>query len=199
MLDNNDFIYDDVNPAPQDDQTQPDVDVDVEAMPQDDTDMDSGAEGGEDQSTSFLLADSLSHFLGDIVTMYSIVHGYHWNVKGKDFKEFHAFFDDIQGEIYESQDRIAEYIVALGYDAPYFPSDFAALTCFQGIDRITSGDIIEMVQSILSMNIQMVEETVALFDLATAAKQNGIANFLADLQDYHTKLGWQLRATLGMH
>jgi starvation-inducible DNA-binding protein len=151
------------------------------------------------ESSSEMLAEALAHFLGDIVSMYHIVHGYHWNVKGKDFKEFHAFFEDIYTDVADAEDRIAEYIVALGFDAPYFPADFAELTCFQNIDRITSGDIMEMAQSILEMNKQMIEETKSLFDIATAAKENGIANFLADRQDAHTKWGWQLRATFGMH
>jgi starvation-inducible DNA-binding protein len=195
MLDPNDFIYDGEAPEDtQDQQVEPDFEPDMEPDMEPQMDEDETVE-----SPSLMLAESLAHFLGDIVTMYSIVHGYHWNVKGKDFKEFHAFFEDIYNDVYDAEDRIAEYVVTLGYDAPYFPADFAELTCLKGIDRITSGDIMDMVQSILSMNDQMIEETKALFDLATAAKENGIANFIADRQDAHAKWGWQLRATLGLH
>jgi starvation-inducible DNA-binding protein len=193
MLDNNEFIYDDVFPE---DETAPEMDADM--IPQE-PESEIEVESVEEKSPSFLLADSLAHFLADTVTMYSIVHGYHWNVKGKDFKEFHSFFGDIYEDVYGAEDQIAEYIVTLGYDAPYFPADFAELTCFKNVERVTSGDINEMVQSILGINAHMVEEIKALFDMATAAKENGIANFIADRQDAHTKWGWQLRATLGQH
>jgi starvation-inducible DNA-binding protein len=189
MLDPNEFIYDDMIPQ---DETAPEIEMDM-------TPQDLEIEHEEEKSPAFLLADSLAHFLADTVTMYSIVHGYHWNVKGKDFKEFHSFFGDIYEDIYSAEDQIAEYIVSLGYDAPYFPADFTELTCFKDVRRVTNGDINEMVQSILSLNTHIIEEIKALFDLATAAKENGIANFIADRQDAHTKWGWQLRATLGQH
>lgn len=195
MLDHTEFVYDDLLPE---DETANEVELqpEPELEPQE---VEVELDGEEEKSPSYHLADSLAHFLADTVTMYSIVHGYHWNVKGKDFKEFHSFFGDIYEDVYSAEDTIAEYIVTLGYDAPYLPADFVELTCLKSVQRVTSGDINEMVQSILEINEHVVEEIKALFDLATAAKENGIANFIADRQDAHTKWGWQLRATLGQH
>ena len=84
---------------------------------------------GPDNYSKEGLAQTLAMFLGTTVVSQYMAHGYHWNVKGPEFTQFHDFF----GEIYEDwsgeEDRIAEYIRALGFDAPHGLDQFLGLSC----------------------------------------------------------------------
>jgi DNA-binding ferritin-like protein len=53
-----------------------------------------------------------------------------------------------------------------------------------------------MSKILLDMNTKMISDIKVLFDEATLQKEQGLANFLADRQDAHQKLGWFLRSIL---
>lgn len=156
---------------------------------------------GSDQGTqkgSPALAQALAKLLGTLFVFATEAHGFHWNVKGKDFREFHEFF----GEIYETTDGwvddTAENILKLGYDAPYLLSDFAELSCIDERGRVTTGDCHQMSQILLSDNAKLLKEAVEAFDCANSCNEQGIANFLAGIIEAHQKIQWQLRATLNL-
>jgi starvation-inducible DNA-binding protein len=144
------------------------------------------------------LAEALAHLVGDSVVAKFIGHGYHWNVKGADFKEFHAFFEEIYSDYDSAIDTLAENIRKLGFEAPYLLTDFTQLSCLDDIDRIESGDSKEMLASLASINMNMLNDYKSAFDVATSANEQGIANFLAERIDMHAKWDWQLKATLGL-
>lgn len=143
------------------------------------------------------LAELLAHILGDTVTAKFLAHGYHWNVKGFDFKEFHAFFEEIYTEFDEAIDPLAENILKLGFDAPYLMTDFIELTCIDQ-DRIENGSANEMAQSLLKINTLVIDHYKEAFTVADTMNEQGIANFIADQIDHHQKISWQLRATLSL-
>jgi starvation-inducible DNA-binding protein len=143
------------------------------------------------------LAEQLAHILGDTVTAKFLAHGYHWNVKGFDFKEFHAFFEEIYTEFDEAIDPLAENILKLGFDAPYLLTDFIALTCIEQ-ERIENGSANEMAQSLLKINTMVIDHYKDAFTTADSMNEQGIANFIADQIDHHQKISWQLRATLSL-
>jgi starvation-inducible DNA-binding protein len=60
------------------------------------------------------LTDSLKTVLSDAVTMYFTAHGFHWNVEGQDFSQYHDLFADIYEDVYSSIDPLAEDIRKLG-------------------------------------------------------------------------------------
>jgi len=144
-----------------------------------------------------LLASELTGLLGETVAFKFLAHGFHWNVKGHDFTEFHSFFGDIYEEAEENIDTIAELIRQLDYDAPFLLSDFASLS---GITSVNAGDDpISMCEALLEVNNMYIEHVKSIFDIATDCREQGIANIMADLQGDHGKLGWKLRATLNQN
>jgi starvation-inducible DNA-binding protein len=142
------------------------------------------------------LVERLSHLLSDVVTMRSVAQGYHWNVKGIEFTQMHDFFEEIYEDLDGSVDPLAEDIRKLGYDAPYFLTDFVEMTCLGDIPRL-SGDAVQMLESLLNLNTAVNACVLSAFELANACNEQGIADFLAGRDDMHKKWGWQLRSSLG--
>ena len=142
------------------------------------------------------LVEKLSHLLSDTVTMKFIAHGYHWNVKGIEFSQMHDFFAEIYEDVDGAIDPLAEDIRKLGYDAPYFLTDFAEMTCLGSQPRL-SGDVVQMLESLLNINSAVNACVLEAFEIANASNEQGIANFLAERDDMHKKWNWQLRASLG--
>lgn len=159
--------------------------------------LDLGLEPGEG-GDSLALAEKLAHLLADVVAASHIAQGYHWNVTGPDFKEMHAFFAEIYGDLDGTVDPLAENILKLGFDAPYFLGDFDDLTCVKNIERIENGYATAMVQSLHEINEVLLRCTQGAFNLANSINEQGIANFLAERIDAHQKWAWQLKATLGI-
>jgi len=142
------------------------------------------------------LAGHLAEVLSDAVVMSHVAHGYHWNVKGKDFSQFHDFFGEIYEDIQGSIDPIAENILKIGYDAPFSLQDFMQRTsCKQ--EPVRSGDPIRMVSSLMQMNEQILACLNSAFKAAEACYEQGIMDFLAGRIDMHKKWHWQLTATTG--
>jgi DNA-binding ferritin-like protein len=53
-----------------------------------------------------------------------------------------------------------------------------------------------MLSELLTDSDKMTKLLKLTFDIATAAGEDGLANFLAERMDAHRKHSWQLRATL---
>jgi starvation-inducible DNA-binding protein len=141
------------------------------------------------------LAKSLAEVLSDAVTLHYLAQGYHWNVRGPEFYQFHEFFGDIYEDIDSSIDPLAENIRKLGFDAPFTLEDFIALSCVDV--KQTNSDPIAM-SSVLYVNLLSVHEKyLYAFDLANSLNKQGIADFLAGRIDQNEKWAWQLGTTIG--
>jgi starvation-inducible DNA-binding protein len=142
------------------------------------------------------LVEKLSRLLSDVVIMKSITQGYHWNVKGIEFTQMHELFQEIYEDLDSSVDPLAEDIRKLGYDAPYFLTDFLEMSSLGDIPRL-SGDPVQMLESLLNLNTAVNACVLSAFELADACNEQGIADFLAGRDDMHKKWGWYLRSSLG--
>lgn len=143
------------------------------------------------------LGFQLAHLLSDNVTAKFLAHGYHWNVMGPEFTQFHEFFAEIYESFDGTIDKLAEYLLVNGFDAPYLLTDFCEISCIKE-ERINGGDAKAMLGSLLIVNSTLASEASKLFDIANALDAQQIANYAAELLDIYTKWTWQLKATLGM-
>jgi starvation-inducible DNA-binding protein len=141
------------------------------------------------------LIASLKVALGNTFTMYFKAHSYHWNVEGMFFTQFHDFFGDIYEDVYGAVDPLAEELRKL--DA-YAPISLMEIYGYKTImeDSTKPATATEMVMNLLTANTEVLQCLTPLFDIATAEKQQGLANFIADRMDKHKKFEWQLHATL---
>ena len=147
------------------------------------------------EPTKEYLASELRELLGNIVSAKFLAHGAHWNVKGVLFSQFHEFF----GEIYEDYDNaidpLAENIRKLDVDAPFTLPQFVADTEIDA--TFVGGDPVQLSLAIYKANEILIGDIVETLDCADDLNQQGIYNFLADLQDRFGKWHWQLGAVIG--
>lgn len=139
------------------------------------------------------LSEALSSLLGDAVTMYFQAHGYHWNVEGQDFSQYHALFESIYEDVYSSIDPIAENIRKLDQYAPFALKQFMSLRTFDFGAAQQSPSA--MAKALLKSNVSIIDSLNKTFKAAMDEDEQGIANFLAERIDMHSKWGWQLRAS----
>jgi len=141
------------------------------------------------------LVASLRVALGNTFTMYFKAHSYHWNVEGIHFSMFHDFFQEIYEDVYGAVDPLSEELRKLDV---YAPISLMEIYSYKTImeDSSKPDTAIEMVMNLLIANKEVLDCLTPLFDIATAEKQQGLANFIADRMDKHKKFEWQLQATL---
>lgn len=143
------------------------------------------------------LAIQLARTVADTVVASSIAHGYHWNIIGPDFNEYHAFFGAIYEDYNDSIDTTAENILKLGHEAPYLLSDFVELTCIDE-ERVDGSDTRAMLESLHRVNGILISQFDKVFYIANEIGRQDIADYAAGRLDAHQKWAWQIKATLGI-
>jgi starvation-inducible DNA-binding protein len=139
------------------------------------------------------LIKSLKVLVSDVVTFYFMAHGYHWNVEGQDFSQYHSHFADIYEDAYGSIDSIAENIRKLDDYAPFSLKKYMELTTVTFKDVEPSPKA--MAKALATANESVIKTLNDSFDKATKANEQGIADFIAGRIDMHKKWSWQLRAS----
>jgi starvation-inducible DNA-binding protein len=138
---------------------------------------------------------ALGNALADATVMYHRTHGFHWNVTGKDFPQWHAKFEEIYEDVLDSLDPMAECIRKCNGYAPFRLGDLSARTSVS--DSQPSDYSPEtLVPDLLATNDAVLVSLNIAFQMASAQNQQGVANFLADRIDQHNKWQWQLSASL---
>ncbi len=137
--------------------------------------------------------NDLKTLLADVVTMSFVAQGYHWNVEGPDFSQYHALFGEIYEDVYSSVDPIAENIRKMDEYAPFTLSKFVDLRTVEA--KEVSPNPKAMAEALLKVNEDVLKTIRKAFESAVKAKEDGIANFLAERDDMHKKWHWQLTAS----
>lgn len=141
------------------------------------------------------LASELFDVIADVVTFKFMAQGFHWNVKGINFQQFHDLFEEIYQDADDSIDPMGESIRKLNYDAPVSHKDFMGKLSQMDIPETNDPEV--MSQILYIANEQVRACLVKAFSIAACIDEQGIANFLAERLDRHSKWQWQLRAVVG--
>jgi len=141
------------------------------------------------------LVNVLRPLLSDVYAFTIATQGAHWNVQGMDFAQYHELFSEIYEDVSESIDPLAENILKIGGLATASMGSMQAMRTIP--DPVESRDARELAAGLAAMNDALLVRINAAFDAATAADEQGVANFLAERDDMHKKWRWQLRASLG--
>lgn len=141
------------------------------------------------------LVNVLKELQADTMKMYAQSHGYHWNVDGRMFKQDHAFFLEIYEDMFDAVDPYAENIRKLGAKAPF------GLVQLQSNSDIEINDSLDltagqMYVELVRTNMHIIEKLKTAGEIATAAREESVANFFADRLDKHEFWQWQLTASI---
>jgi len=141
-----------------------------------------------------MLIDNLKEYLADHVAYKIKSQGFHWNVEGTDFIQLHKLFGNIYEDADDATDTLAEYLRSMQEYAPASLKRYSDLTNIKDQVKVPNAKL--MVEELLKDTEYLIEDSKMLFDEATADKQNGLANFIADRQSAFGKYAWQLRVYL---
>jgi len=140
------------------------------------------------------LIDAVKVVLANNFALYLKAHYFHWNVEGPDFAQFHEFFENLYTDIYSSIDHFAEEIRALDAYAPGSFERYVELSQIKGEERILTAP--EMLRQLQIDNQTMIASMNTAYNLANAANEIGLSNFIQDRTDQHKKHAWMIRSFL---
>jgi starvation-inducible DNA-binding protein len=130
--------------------------------------------------------------LATTFAFYLKAHGFHWNVEGPDFPQYHEFLGNLYEEAFGAVDPIAEHLRTLGAYAPASFLRYKELTLVS--DEVNIPAPMSMMKKLTDDNQTIIEQLTKTQGLAEKNKKMGLANFLQDRIDAHEKHGWQLRS-----
>ena len=141
-----------------------------------------------------MLTDNLKTLLASTELFSLKSRNFHWNIEGSNFPQYHEFYDNLYNDSYATIDRIAEYIRVLDSYAPASLTRYAELSIIQDQTKIPRAELMfaESLVDCQKMSMLVIE----IFDVASAERQQGIANFMAELQDFYGKKSWMIRSIL---
>ena len=141
-----------------------------------------------------MLSDLLKTYLASTFSYYLKAHYFHWNVEGPDFGELHEFFSNIYEDAFGAVDPIAEFIRTTEEYAPGSLGRYLELTQIQDQTKVPRARL--MLEELLADTQTMIDLSLAVFNDATSAGRQDVANFAADRQAVHGKYMWQLKSYL---
>jgi len=127
-------------------------------------------------------------------SFYLKAQNFHWNVEGPLFTQLHQLFGNIYEEVGDTIDDFAENLRKAGAYAPASLQRFNMLSVVEDENEVP--DFQTMLRVLLEDSEKMADIFRITFDMAEAAGDHGLSNFLADRQDAHKKHNWMLRASL---
>ncbi len=119
---------------------------------------------------------------------------FHWCVEGSNFLQYHEFYDTLYNDVNGTIDKIAEYIRILGSYTPGSLSRFIELSIIKDQTKIPRAEL--MFAETLEDSEIMKNLVMNIFDEATNDRQQGIANYMAELQDLYAKQIWFIKSIL---
>jgi starvation-inducible DNA-binding protein len=140
------------------------------------------------------LITSLRTLLANNVSVYFRAHGYHWNVKGINFSQYHDFFQKIYEDLYSAIDPTGEWLRKLNVDADYQLVDFIENRDIEN-PAVKPVNAIQMVKDLYNAIEALNESTESCLKVATQEDEQGLINFLGERIDMLDKWEWQLKTT----
>ena len=137
----------------------------------------------------------LKKWQANSVVFYSTAHGFHWNVEGPLFTQYHSFFKEIYEDVDDTIDTIGEWLRKFDVVAPYTLTDFVSLNNMPSMVT-DSNSPATMSRMLLDANEKLLIDIRNMLTMANEQNEQGLLNFLADRQERHEFYGWWLRASL---
>jgi starvation-inducible DNA-binding protein len=142
------------------------------------------------------LSATLNKTLANTFVLYFKTHGFHWNVTGLTFGEMHGFFGEIYEDLHESVDVLAEQIRVLN---EFAPTNLSTLYNNANLkeSELYGNNVVMMLSELQSDFQRLIVDHIQLFNEATAANQQGLADYVAGRIDALNKWSWKIKSYLG--
>jgi starvation-inducible DNA-binding protein len=124
---------------------------------------------------------------------YVKAHGFHVNVVGPDFVQYHKLFSDVYEMADDATDTIGEHIRVLQGIAPFSLKRIMELGDIKDTDK--APEALKMVKELLDDSQKVMNHYEEVHDMAVEYKQYGLINFIEGQMDDLGKIMWKLRST----
>lgn len=139
-------------------------------------------------------ANAVQKVLNDSIVFALAAQRAHWNVTGENFEQYHALFQSIYEDVFDSIDSIAEEIRKMDVMVENLTS-MVMNASFK--DDVESSDPSVLCTSLLEKNGVLNSSILSAFASCTEANAQGTADLLAARDGMHKKWSWQLKSSLG--
>ena len=140
------------------------------------------------------LIQQLKVILGTNFALYLKSHGFHWNIEGANFPQYHDFLNGFYTEVFNQNDPIAELIRQLDSYAPGSLERMLELADLEESQNIPMA--LAMMTELKRDNDRFIIHLRAGIVAAEQADEPAIGNFLQDLLGAHQKKAWMLRSMI---
>ncbi len=149
---------------------------------------------GLDSQHSEQLAQQLNQLLALYQVLYMNTRGYHWNIKGHQFFELHAKFEEIYTDLQVKIDELAERILTIGYTPAHAFSHYLEMSEIKEHQNATAGD--DCVRGLVNGFSILIKNERDILHYAGEADDEGTAALMSDYIREQEKLMWMLNAYL---
>ena len=150
---------------------------------------------GLDTDKTQKLADSLNGLLANYQIFYMNVRGYHWNIKGENFFELHAKFEELYDDLLLKIDEVAERVLTLGHRPAHAYSTYIEKSDVPERKDVSDGK--EAVKNIVESFGKLIGKQRDLLHLAGEADDEGTSALMSDYIAQQEKTVWMYRSYLG--
>jgi starvation-inducible DNA-binding protein len=140
------------------------------------------------------LIESMKRTFATHFQYYVKAHGFHVNVVGPNFTQYHDLFGKIYEHAQEEIDNIAEQIRAIEGIAPFSMTRIMELGDIKDSKERPKAE--QMVVELLADSQTLENHYMESYDMAEEINAAGLCNYLGGLIDAHKKYQWMLRSTL---
>ena len=139
------------------------------------------------------LAEQLKKIWATNFQSYVLSHGYHVNLTGDDFYEYHKLFQKIYEFLQDNIDTQAELIRAIDEIVPFSLKRVTDLTEVKDVEKVP--EIAVMVTDIDAALYALIDLANDAFDQSQTDKEYGVNNYIAGYIQELNKFCWMLKAS----
>ncbi|QIW15946.1 DNA starvation/stationary phase protection protein [Pasteurellaceae bacterium RH1A] len=148
---------------------------------------------GLNVETSNKVAAELNNLLASYQVFYMNVRGYHWNIKGVNFFELHAKFEEIYDDLVVKVDEVAERILTLGQRPENAFSEYLKVSRIK--EHVGISNPRECLQGTLEGFQALLKQQREVMELAAEFGDEGTASQMSDYIKEQEKQVWMFSAS----
>jgi starvation-inducible DNA-binding protein len=149
---------------------------------------------GLKQNSNQELAEKLNELLANYHVYYQNVRSFHWNIKGANFFQLHAKFEELYTNALAKIDAVAERILTLGKTPLHTFSDYIRVSAIKEC-RDLSGDR-ETISAAIDNITTLILLEREILKLAGDSNDEGTLGLISSDINEQEKTHWMLRAFL---
>ena len=148
-----------------------------------------------EKQTATDLASELNKLLCGYSVHYQNLRGLHWNIRGRNFFELHAKFEELYNDAQLKIDELAERILTLGHTPHHTFAEYLEVSKLKIAHNIsTDKESVELLASNFHDLLLMERKILAA---ANEAQDEGSESLMSDFISFQEKTVWMLKAWLG--